>query len=184
GLFLLMSITVLGAAWFAGAGSALAVTVLSAVLGATCVGLGSTVAVDTHLALFIVESLLLTALVSELRRARGVAERAARDAEAARQEAEAASRTQDEFLGTISHELRTPLNAVLGWLYLVRSDRFDAETKARGLAAIERNVRRQAQLTSDLLDVSRALTGRLQLEMTTLSLKAIVDEALSQVRMA
>src|SRR5262249_59140829 len=69
GLFLLMSITVLGAAWFAGAGSALAVTVLSAVLGATCVGLGSTVADDTHLAPFLVESLLLTALVREPRRA-------------------------------------------------------------------------------------------------------------------
>jgi signal transduction histidine kinase len=103
GLFLLMSTTVLGAAWFAGTASALAVTVLGATLAASGVRIGSSVAVQTHLALFVVEGLLLTALVAELRRARRVAERAATDAEAARREAEAASRTRDEFLATISH---------------------------------------------------------------------------------
>jgi signal transduction histidine kinase len=183
-LFLLMSITVLGAAWFAGTGSALAVTVLGAALGGSSVTADASVAVYTHLALFIVEGLLLTALVTELRRARRVAEGAATDAEAARRDAEAASRTKDEFLGTISHELRTPLNTVLGWLHLVRSGKLDDRTEARGLEAIERNVRLQAQLTADLLDVSRALTGRLTLEMTTLSLTTIIDEALAQVRPA
>jgi signal transduction histidine kinase/CheY-like chemotaxis protein len=182
GLFLLLSITVLGAAWFAGARSALAVTVLGAVLGASGAGLGANVAVDTHLALFVVEGLLLTALVTELRRARRVAEDAASDAESSRRDAEAASRTKDEFLGTISHELRTPLNAVLGWLHLVRSGKLDDQTQARGLDAIDRNVRLQAQLTSDLLDVSRALTGRLNFDMTTVPLKTVIDEALSQVR--
>jgi len=184
GLFLLMSVTVLGAAWFAGTGSALAVTVLGAALGATGVTLGSPVAVHTHLALFVVEGLLLTALVAELRRARRAAEGLASDAQTARHEAEAASRTKDEFLGTISHELRTPLNAVLGWLHLVRSGKLDSRTEARGLEAIERNVRLQAQLTADLLDVSRALTGRLHLDMTIVPLKTTIDEAISQVQTA
>jgi signal transduction histidine kinase len=184
GLFLVMSITVLGAAWFAGTGSALAVTVLGSVLAAWGVDPRSAPAVHTHLALFVVEGLLLTAIVAELRRARRVAERAAADADAARLEAEAASRTKDEFLGTISHELRTPLNAVLGWLQLVRSGKLDAQTEARGLEAIDRNVRIQAQLTEDLLDVSRALTGRLNLRIAALALKPLIDDALSEVRMA
>jgi signal transduction histidine kinase/ActR/RegA family two-component response regulator len=184
GLFLLMSITVLGAAWFAGTVSALAVTILGAALAASGVTFGSDIAVYTHLSLFIVEGLLLTALVTELRRAGRVAERAASEAQVARRDAEAASRTKDEFLGTISHELRTPLNSVLGWLHLVRSGKLDEPTTARGLEAVERNVRLQAQLTADLLDVSRALTGRLKLEMTVLSLTTILDEALSQARSA
>jgi signal transduction histidine kinase/CheY-like chemotaxis protein len=180
GMFLLFSITVLGAAWFAGTGSALAVTVLAAVLGAASGPRVARVAVHTHLALFIVAALLLTALVSELRRARRVAERAASDAEGARRDVEAASRMKDEFLGTISHELRTPLNAVLGWLHLVRSGKLDQATEVRGLEAIERNVRLQTRLTTDLLDVSRALTGRLKLDMAPQSLKRIIDEAVSQ----
>jgi signal transduction histidine kinase len=184
GLFLLLSITVLGAAWFAGTGSALAVTVLGSVLGSFAAPPDSNPAVYTHLALFIVEGLLQTALVAELRRARRVAEGAAADAELARREVEAASRMKDEFLGTISHELRTPLNAVLGWLHLVRSGKLDRDTETRGLEAIERNVRLQAQLTADLLDVSRALTGRLNLEMETVAIKRIVDEAVAQVTSA
>ena len=181
GVFLLFSITVIGAAWFAGTGSALSVTVLGAILGAAGDRGGLTVAVHTHLALFVLEGLLLTALVAELRRARRVAERAASDAQGARRDVEAASRMKDEFLGTISHELRTPLNAVLGWLHLVRSGKLDSATETRGLDAIERNVRLQAQLTADLLDVSRALTGRLNLDIAPLSLKGIIDEAVSQV---
>jgi signal transduction histidine kinase/ActR/RegA family two-component response regulator len=179
-LFLLMSITVLGAAWFAGTGSALAVTVLGAALGGREAWAHPTLAVHTHLVLFLLEGLLLTALVAELQRARRVAEGAAADADAARREVEAASGMKDEFLGTISHELRTPLNAVLGWLHLVRSGSLDRATETRGLEAIERNVRLQAQLTTDLLDVSRALTGRLQLDVAPLPLKRVIDEAMSQ----
>jgi signal transduction histidine kinase len=180
GLFLLLSITVLGAAWFAGSGSALAVTVLGAALGSSETRGHPSFAVHTHLALFALEGVLLTALVAKLRRALRVAERAAAEAESARHDVEAASRTKDEFLATISHELRTPLNAVLGWLHLVRSGKLDSATQARGLDAVERNIRLQAQLTTDLLDVSRALTGRLRLEIAPLRLKTVIEEALSQ----
>jgi signal transduction histidine kinase/CheY-like chemotaxis protein len=184
GLFLLLSIAVLGSAWFAGTGSALAVTVLGAVLGYVAAGHDTTPAVQTHLALFVGQGLLLTALVAELRRARHVAEHEAGVALQARNDVEAASRMKDEFLGTISHELRTPLNAVLGWLHLIRTGKLDAATEARGFESIERNVRLQAQLTADLLDVSKALTGRLKMDIRPVSLPAVVDEALAQVTTA
>src|SRR4029453_14330003 len=110
----------------------------------------------------------------ELRRARNQAEHQAGVAEEARRESEAASRMKDEFLGTISHELRTPLNAVLGWLHLIRTGKRDSATERRGFESIERNVRLQAQLTGDLLDVSKALTGRLSMEMRPVSLPSVV----------
>ena len=184
GLFLLLGIAVLGSAWFAGTGAALAVTVLGAVLGSFTAGHVTSPAVQTHLALFVGQGLLLTALVAELRRARLQAEHQAGVAEEARREIEAASRMKDEFLGTISHELRTPLNAVLGWLHLIRTGKLDGDTEARGFESIERNVRLQSQLTADLLDVSKALTGRLKMDLRPVSLTAIVSEAVSQVSTA
>jgi signal transduction histidine kinase/CheY-like chemotaxis protein len=184
GLFLLLSIAVLGSAWFAGSGSALSVTVLGAVLAAIVAGRENLPAVQTHLALFVGQGLLLTGLVAELRRARHRAEREARLANAARAESEAAGRMKDEFLGTISHELRTPLNAVLGWLHLIKTGKLDDETERRGFESIERNVRLQAQLTGDLLDVSKALTGRLSLDVRSLSLKTVLSEAVSQAASA
>ncbi len=184
GLFLLLSIAVLGSAWFAGTGSALAVTVLGAVLGSVATGHASSPAIETHLALFIGQGLLLTALVAELRRARHTAERQASLADAARLETEAASRMKDEFLATLSHELRTPLNVVLGWLHLIKTGKLDGEARSRGFASIERNVRLEARLTADLLDVSRALTGRLSIDMGPVSLPAVIADAVSQVSTA
>jgi CheY-like chemotaxis protein/nitrogen-specific signal transduction histidine kinase len=106
------------------------------------------------------------------------------DLRRARLEAEAASRMKDEFLGTISHELRTPLNAVLGWLHLIRTGKLDSATERRGFDAIERNVRLQAQLTGNLLDMSKSLTGRLNLEVQPVSLTRTVADAIAQVRTA
>ena len=184
GLFLLLSVAVLGSAWFAGTGSALSVIVLGAVLGSAVAGSGHSSAVETHLALFVGQGLLLTALVAELRRARRAAEREAGLAHTARLQSEAASRMKDEFLGTISHELRTPLNAVLGWLHLINTGKLDQETERRGFDSIERNVKLQAQLTGDLLDMSKALTGRLRLDVRAVSLATVLTEAVSQVTSA
>jgi signal transduction histidine kinase len=186
GLFLLLSITVLGSAWFGGTGAALLATVIGALLGAADAARTPRLVpgVQMHLAFFIVNGLLLTALVAELRRARRVAERQAQDALAARIEGDAANRMKDEFLATISHELRTPLNAVLGWMHLIRTGKLDRDTSRRGFESIERNVRQQAQLTSDLLDISKALTGKLRLETAPVSLKAVVTEAVATVATA
>ena len=164
--FLLLGTAVLASAWFAGTGPALAATVFGGALG--WVGIGNqprtAAQVATHLALFIIQGLLLTAVVSELRSARRSSEQQTREAQAARRDGEAANRMKDEFLATVSHELRTPLNAVLGWVHLLRTGKLDREMSTRGLETIERNVKLQAQLTGDLLEVSKALTGELQLE--------------------
>jgi signal transduction histidine kinase len=177
--FLLLGTAVMASAWFGGTGPALAATVIGAVIGAWDVTphAADVRATQTHLALFVVQGLLLTALVSELRGARRIAEHQAHEAQEARRDSEAASRMKDEFLTTISHELRTPLNSVLGWLHLLRTGKLDPTTSQRGFEAVERNVRLQAQLTGDLLDVSKALTGHLRLESRQVSLSEATRQA-------
>ena len=179
--FLLLATAVMATAWFAGTGPALAATVAGALVAAWHApeGMAGARATQAHLALFVVQGLLLTALVSELRRARRVAEEQAREAQDARRESESAGRLKDEFLATLSHELRTPLNSVLGWLHLLRTGKLDPATSSRGLECIERNVRLQAQLTGDLLDVSRVLTGQLHLDSRPVCLASAARHALA-----
>ena len=64
-----------------------------------------------------------------------------------------------EFLATLSHELRTPLNAILGWVQILKEGPTPEEV-AEGVPIIERNVRAQAQLIEDLLDMSRIEAGK------------------------
>lgn len=104
--------------------------------------------------------------------------------QAARAEAEEANRTKDEFLATLSHELRTPLSAILGWTHLVRTGKLDEAQIARAFETIERNARSQSQLIDDLLDVSRIITGKLQIELRPVDLSSVIEAATDAVRPA
>jgi PAS domain S-box-containing protein len=96
----------------------------------------------------------------------------------ARAEAERANYLKDEFLSTLSHELRTPLNSILLWTQRLQHDIDDRSQVERGLSAIERNTKIQAQLISDLLDVSAIVSGKLRLEIRPLNLTAMIRAAL------
>jgi PAS domain S-box-containing protein len=102
----------------------------------------------------------------------------------ARAEAEKANRLKDEFLATLSHELRTPLNAVIGWSRMLGSGRLDREGSRHALEVIERNAWAQKQIIEDILDVSRVITGKLQLNLGPVDLVAVIDAALDAVRPA
>ncbi|HKR12858.1 MAG TPA: ATP-binding protein [Pyrinomonadaceae bacterium] len=102
----------------------------------------------------------------------------------ARADAEMANRLKDEFLATLSHELRTPLNAVLGWSRLLKSGRLDEESSHHAIDVIERNAWAQRQIIEDILDVSRVITGKLQLHLAPVDLVAVVRAALDTVRPA
>jgi PAS domain S-box-containing protein len=105
-----------------------------------------------------------------------------RQAQRARVEAEEANRAKDEFLAVLSHELRTPLTSMLGWLRLLRSGQLTGDKAAQALEVVERNTRTQAQLINDLLDVSRIVAGKLQLELYPVDLTPILEEAVELSR--
>ena len=102
----------------------------------------------------------------------------------ARSEAEHASRLKDEFLATLSHELRTPLNAILGWTSMLVRGEVEPRRLARVYQVLDRNAQSQAQLIGDVLDVSRIITGKLQLQLTTVDVGDVVARAIDAVRPA
>src|SRR6266511_1759874 len=102
----------------------------------------------------------------------------------ARADAEAANRIKDEFLATLSHELRTPLTALLGWACLLRESPADQTLRAKGIQAIERNAKIEVRLIDDLLDVSRIISGRLNLQVRPLEVASSIEAAIAVVRPA
>ncbi|HEY7183844.1 MAG TPA: response regulator [Blastocatellia bacterium] len=106
---------------------------------------------------------------------------ARREAEVARRRAEEASRSKDEFLATVSHELRTPLNHMLGWLTMLRTGKLEADKTRKAFETIERNVRAQARLIDDLLDVSRIISGKLLIEPRRIEISKVVESAAESI---
>src|ERR1051325_11547270 len=103
---------------------------------------------------------------------------------AARERAEAASRAKDEFVAMISHEIRSPLNAILGWSQMLRQGTLDKAAATNALESIERNARAQAQLVSDLLDISRVITGKLRINARPVDITTSLESALESIRPA
>ena len=101
-----------------------------------------------------------------------------------RAEAEAANQLKDEFLATLSHELRNPLNVVIGYAEILRRSE-EGQSHAfvvKAADTILRNALAQAQLVSDLLDLSRLQMGKLALNEQPVSLSTIISDAIETVR--
>ncbi|MFN6570430.1 response regulator [Dendronalium sp. ChiSLP03b] len=95
-----------------------------------------------------------------------------------------ANRIKDEFLAVLSHEIRTPLNPILGWAKLLRSKKLDEKKTAFALETIERNAQLQTKLIEDLLDISRILRGKLNLNVCPVDLATIIRAAMETVRLS
>jgi len=87
------------------------------------------------------------------------------------------NRTKDEFLAALSHELRTPLTAIVGWLRILRDNRHDPNVVDQALDRLDRNAHAQARLIDDLLEVSRIVTGKIDLQLSTVDLGSMVESA-------
>jgi PAS domain S-box-containing protein len=99
----------------------------------------------------------------------------------ARSEAERVGRTKDDFIAVLSHELRTPLNAIMQWAHVLLK-RGGTPEQMRGFAAIERNVKLQARMIADLLDMSQLNVGKLPLLLESIDPAALLRSALQALQ--
>lgn len=97
----------------------------------------------------------------------------------AREEAERASRAKSEFLSRMSHELRTPLNSILGFAQLLDMDAPSAQKSQIG--HILRAGQHLLTLINEVLDIAKIEAGRLPLNVESVPLAVVLQEALTLV---
>jgi signal transduction histidine kinase/ActR/RegA family two-component response regulator len=85
---------------------------------------------------------------------------------------------KDRFIATLSHELRNPLAAIQGVVELLA---LDVPADHPALRVLQRQTTALVRMTDDLLDATRALTGRLELDRRPLDLREIVEESAADV---
>jgi signal transduction histidine kinase len=89
---------------------------------------------------------------------------------------EAEARRKDEFLATLAHELRNPLAPIRNALQILRLAG-EGPVAERNRALIERQVDQLVRLVDDLLDVSRAMRGKVTLRLERVDLRAVAAQA-------
>ena len=92
-----------------------------------------------------------------------------------------ANKAKDEFFSTLSHELRTPLTPILGWTHLLKPFAGYDPLLAQGLDTIERNAKQLSELIKDLLDLTRIISNKIELEREPTDLAALVKSAVAQM---
>ncbi len=99
-------------------------------------------------------------------------------AELTREEAEAANRAKDQFLAVLSHELRTPLTPVLLAVSHMQRDKKLPPSVHTALQMIQRNIKLEARLIEDLLDLTRISHNKMELNLESMDLHLVVNQAL------
>src|SRR5437763_14448924 len=97
-------------------------------------------------------------------------------------EAEAQNRAKDNFLATLSHELRTPMTSILGWVQFLRTGECSTEELSEALHMIETSAQLQKRLIDDMLDVSRIVLGKFQVDLLPTHLAEVVEAAVTTAR--
>jgi PAS domain S-box-containing protein len=93
-----------------------------------------------------------------------------------REAAESASRAKSLFLSSMSHELRTPLNAVLGFAQLLAMDEEVSDEVRSNATEIELAGRHLLDLVSDILDLARIESGRIDLSIEDMDPMLVLNE--------
>ncbi|MBK8988010.1 MAG: GAF domain-containing protein [Chloroflexi bacterium] len=113
------------------------------------------------------------------------------DLSAAKEQAEAANRAKSIFLSNMTHELRTPLAAVIGYSELLQellpvadddlAEPVSPDLIRPRLQKIETAASAVLQMVSDILDLSKIDTGKLELSIAPFAVRPLVAEAVTAV---
>ncbi len=95
-----------------------------------------------------------------------------------------ATRLKDEFLANMSHELRTPLTAVLGMSEVLQKQLLGSvnERQQKALGAISKGGRHLLELINDILDLSKISSGKIELDLDSVSVQNVCDSSLVYVK--
>ena len=106
--------------------------------------------------------------------------------EAAKEAAEAATRTKSAFLANMSHELRTPLNSIIGYSEMLEEDveLVGEASLINDLRKIQGSSKHLLNLIDSILNLSKIETGRMGLQLESISIASLVEDILATVRLA
>ncbi len=101
----------------------------------------------------------------------------------AKEKAEEASRIKSVFLANMSHEIRTPLNGILGFAELLFTE-YDNPEVRKYAEIIMASGNRLLQTLSQILDLSRVESGKVDPDIKTVRILRVIDAVVTNYKSA
>ncbi len=94
------------------------------------------------------------------------------------QETREIDRWMYQFTAQLAHDMRAPMGAIFMWAHVLRAT--DGGENRAAIDAIEASARQQSRMLADVVDMARALVGRLPVDRVRADLLAIVSAAVKE----
>ncbi len=124
---------------------------------------------------------LIDSVAHELRGAIGAAE-AFEQQRAAVEELERLNRAKSDFVSIVSHEFRTPLTGIQGFSEMMQSEDLTLEEMREYAGDINKDAHRLNRMITEMLDLDKMESGRMEIHHEPVDLNAIVTEAADHLR--
>jgi signal transduction histidine kinase len=124
---------------------------------------------------------LMESVAQEIRVAITAAEAFERQ-RAAVAELERLNRAKSDFVSIVSHEFRTPLTGIQGFSEMMRGEDLTLDEMREYAGDINKDAHRLNRMITEMLDLDKMESGRMQLHREPVDLNAIVSDAVAQVR--
>ncbi|MCL5238246.1 MAG: ATP-binding protein [Nitrospirae bacterium] len=107
-----------------------------------------------------------------------------RELNEARHAAEAATKAKSDFLANMSHELRTPLNSILGFSEILVDELYGKlnEKQLEYVGDIHSSGKHLLNLISDILDLSKVESGKMEFELSSFPLKDVFNASIIMLK--
>jgi signal transduction histidine kinase len=124
---------------------------------------------------------LIESVAQELRVATAAAE-AFEQQRAAVAELERLNRAKSDFVSIVSHEFRTPLTGIQGFSEMMQSEDLTLDEMREYAGDINKDAHRLNRMITEMLDLDKMESGRMEFHREQVDLNAIVSEAVDRVR--
>lgn len=89
-------------------------------------------------------------------------------------------RTKTELITNVSHDIKTPLTSIINYVDLLKREGATPEEKEEYLRVLDAKSQRLKQLIEDLVEVSKTNTGNIELQLSQLDFKELLNQALGE----
>ncbi len=89
-------------------------------------------------------------------------------------------RMKTELITNVSHDIKTPLTSIINYVDLLEKENLNNDRAVEYIEVLDRQSGRLKKLIQDLIDASKASTGNMEVNMTTMDIKVLLEQVMGE----